>query len=171
MAIYTVLTTGLLANPSCLTLSSRDLRLPSLPFEQQILDAGHPSARNPGTKWVEFPQPWPQLLPFSHYSIALKTSIPSGPNDLSFYNHTQHILNLKQFNVILFINLFKLHIGMWITFLLYVCLVAQLCLTLCNPMDYSQPDSSVHGIFQARILEWVAISFSNIIMLIAVLTC
>ena len=31
----------------------------------------------------------------------------------------------------------------------------QLCLTLCNPMDYSPPDSSVYGIFQARILEWV----------------
>ena len=40
-------------------------------------------------------------------------------------------------------------------------LVAQLCLTLCNPMDCSPPDSSVHEIFQARILEWVAISFSR----------
>ena len=40
-------------------------------------------------------------------------------------------------------------------------LVAQLCLTLCNPMDCSPPGSSVHGIFQARILEWVAISFSG----------
>ena len=38
-------------------------------------------------------------------------------------------------------------------------LVAQLCLTLCDPMDYSLPGSSVHGILQARILEWVAISF------------
>ena len=34
----------------------------------------------------------------------------------------------------------------------------QLCLTLCNPMNCSLPGSSVHGIFQARILEWVAIS-------------
>ena len=33
--------------------------------------------------------------------------------------------------------------------------------TLCNPMDYSLPGSSVHGILQARILEWVAISFSG----------
>ena len=39
--------------------------------------------------------------------------------------------------------------------------VAQLCLTLCYPMHYSQPDSSIHGIFQARVLEWVAISFSR----------
>ena len=37
----------------------------------------------------------------------------------------------------------------------------QLCLTLCDPMDCGSPDSSVHGILQARILEWVAISFSN----------
>ena len=40
-------------------------------------------------------------------------------------------------------------------------LVAQLCLTLCDPMDGSPPGSSVHGISQARKLEWVAISFSR----------
>ena len=39
-----------------------------------------------------------------------------------------------------------------------VCSVTQLCSTLCNPMDYSLPGSSVHGIFQARVLEQVAIS-------------
>ena len=39
--------------------------------------------------------------------------------------------------------------------------VTQSCLTLCDPMDCSPPGSSVHGIFQARILEWVAISFSR----------
>ena len=39
--------------------------------------------------------------------------------------------------------------------------VAQLCLTLCNPMDCSLPGSSVHETFQARVLEWVAISFSR----------
>ena len=38
---------------------------------------------------------------------------------------------------------------------------AQSCLTLCDPMDYSLPGSSVRGILQARILEWVAISFSR----------
>ena len=37
-------------------------------------------------------------------------------------------------------------------------LVTQSCLTLCDPMDCSPPGSSVHGILQARILEWVAIS-------------
>ena len=39
--------------------------------------------------------------------------------------------------------------------------VAQLCPTLSDPMDCSPPDSSVHGIFQARVLEWGAIAFST----------
>ena len=39
--------------------------------------------------------------------------------------------------------------------------VAQLCLTLSDPMDCSPPGSSAHGIFQARVLEWGAIAFSN----------
>ena len=38
--------------------------------------------------------------------------------------------------------------------------VVQSCPTLCDPMDCSLPVSSVHGIFQAGILEWIAISFS-----------
>ena len=47
--------------------------------------------------------------------------------------------------------------------------VAQLCPTLCSPMDCSLSGSCVHGIFQARILEWVAISFSRIYILWAFL--
>ena len=46
--------------------------------------------------------------------------------------------------------------------LVCVCmLVAQSCPTLCDPMGYSPPGSSVHGVLQARILEWVAIPFSR----------
>ena len=37
----------------------------------------------------------------------------------------------------------------------------QLCLTLCNPKDCSLPGSSVHGILQIRVLEWVAVPFSR----------
>ena len=40
-----------------------------------------------------------------------------------------------------------------------VCSVAKLCLILCNPLDCSSSDFSVHGVLQARILEWVAIFF------------
>ena len=47
----------------------------------------------------------------------------------------------------------------------YICCccysVAKSCLILCDPVDGSPPESSVHGIFQTRILEWVAISFSR----------
>ena len=39
--------------------------------------------------------------------------------------------------------------------------VTQSCPTLCNPMDYSLPGLMVHGFFQARVLEWVAIAFSG----------
>ena len=39
--------------------------------------------------------------------------------------------------------------------------VAQLCPTLCDPVDCSLPGSSVHGIFQPRVLEWGAIAFSS----------
>ena len=43
--------------------------------------------------------------------------------------------------------------------------VAQSCLTLSDPMNWSLPGSSVHGIFQARVLEWGAIAFSDMAML------
>ena len=63
----------------------------------------------------------------------------------------------------------KLTSGPWTTYSMVPCIwsevkwseVAQLCPTLCDPMDCSLPGSSVYGIFQARILEWVAISFSR----------
>ena len=42
-----------------------------------------------------------------------------------------------------------------------MCSVTMLCPTICRPMDCSPPGSSAHEIFQARILEWVAISFFN----------
>ena len=40
--------------------------------------------------------------------------------------------------------------------------VTQSCLTLCDPVNCSLPSSSIHGIFQARVLEWVAISFTRV---------
>jgi len=42
--------------------------------------------------------------------------------------------------------------------------VAQSCPTLSDPMDYSPPGSSIHGILQARVLEWGAIAFSKILL-------
>ena len=75
---------------------------------------------------------------------------------------------------IFFLNLLGLHLIGWgpptlgreICFIWFtnsnvMCWYAQSWLTLCKPMDYSPPCSSVLGIFQARILEWVSISFSR----------
>ena len=47
--------------------------------------------------------------------------------------------------------------------------IAQLCPTLCDPMDCSPSGFSIHGIFQARVLEWVAISFSNLIVWVSLI--
>ena len=55
-------------------------------------------------------------------------------------------------------------IGPSLAWLIFV-LIAQSCLILCDPTDDSPPGSSVHGILQARILEWVAIPFSRQIIL------
>ena len=44
--------------------------------------------------------------------------------------------------------------------------VAQLCLTLSDPMDCSTPGSSIHGIFQARVLEWGAMGISLVVQLL-----
>ena len=41
----------------------------------------------------------------------------------------------------------------------HACVVSQSCLTFCDPMDCSPPGSSVHGVLQARILEWIVIAF------------
>ena len=47
--------------------------------------------------------------------------------------------------------------------------IAQLCPTLTDPMDCSPPGSSIHGIFQARVLEWGAIAFSDFVLLLLLL--
>ena len=58
-------------------------------------------------------------------------------------------------------NITNMHIPLVYSWWLSV-LVTQSCPTLCNPVDSSSPVSSVHGILQARMLEWVAILFSRV---------
>ena len=66
-----------------------------------------------------------------------------------------------------FLSSFSLPVLLFIYFFFIVvkyaalCLVTQLCPTLCYPMDCSPPRSSVHGTLQARILEWVAMPYSR----------
>ena len=98
------------------------------------------------------------FLPFYFYICCM---------DFSFYHY--------YFNLCHFVlecnngNNMYYHISslIWIFFYLLIfsenesVLVTQLCPALCEPMDRSPPGSSVHGILQARVLEWVAISFSR----------
>ena len=63
----------------------------------------------------------------------------------------------------MYINTY-MHEYICVIYILYACVHAkslQLCLTLCNPMDCSPPGSSLHGILQARILEWTAMPSSS----------
>ena len=87
---------------------------------------------------VPFPSPGdlpnPRIKPASLSSLALASSLPL--THLCFLSHRKKIE--LQFSS-----------------------VTQSCPTLCDPMDCSPPGSSVHGISQARIQEWVAISFSR----------
>ena len=71
-----------------------------------------------------------------------------------------------EINVRIWVNSNRCHqkisiLGAGILILVVLGLIAQSCPTLCDPLDYSPPVSSVQGIFQVRILEWVAISFSR----------
>ena len=92
----------------------------------------------------------------SHYktftSYYFKAFVTSGPNmtEYIFFHSISHYQKRKlQGNTFFLITS------------VYCVSVTQSCLTLCDPMGCSPPGSFVHGILQARILEWVAISFSR----------
>ena len=57
----------------------------------------------------------------------------------------------------------RLELTEYCRLIMLACTRAQLCLTLFDPTDWSPPGCSVHGMFQARILEWVAIIFTGLI--------
>ena len=62
-----------------------------------------------------------------------------------------------------FLNFLSSRVCVCVCVCVYQCVsVTQSCPTLCDPMDCSLPDSSVHGIFPARLLEWVAIPSSRL---------
>ena len=81
------------------------------------------------------------------------------------YMHTMLRIHLVQSPCSIIVNHFYASKFRWKSHLLKITKVkvsvAQLCLTLCNPMDRSLTGSSVYGILQGRILEWVAIPFSR----------
>ena len=80
------------------------------------------------------------------------TDVCTGSSELNAINHS--FTSLKVFG--------SSDYHSWLVFLENMeVLVTQLCLTLCDPMNCRPPDSSVCGILQARLLEWVAIPFSR----------
>ena len=83
------------------------------------------------------------------------------PISLEMFCETEDPFTLLPHCLSLFILTFDFSSSFLLSLWLYKSEVAQSCLTLCDPMDYSLPGSSIHRIFQARILEWVAISFSR----------
>ena len=88
----------------------------------------------------------PQMVTISSALLGVSSPTLQNLGLLSLYNHmTQFLIT------------YIVYIYMWVCIFVCVCAHACLhawsCLTLCNPMDCSPPGSSVHGIFQARILE------------------
>ena len=113
--------------------------------------------------FVEFAQCWNVLLmnlwgrKWSPRPIPPPSSICLQMKHLRQTRFVLPLLLLLDFSKYIKINMHKKSI-----FVIYwVNKVTQLCLTLCDPMEGSRSGSSVHGILQARILEWVAISFSR----------
>ena len=84
------------------------------------------------------------------------------------YRPTDSQFSLYAFRMIVNSNIWQIHALKRLQRLLVdvfacVCvLVTQLCPTLCDPLDYSPPGSSVHRILQKGILEWITVPFSNI---------
>ena len=101
----------------------------------------------------------------SHHGYDLH--FPNGDNVEHFFMRllVMCLVSLDKFQLKSFSHLltgFVVVVGLSSLYIPDVCMcgcsVTQSYLTLCDPMDCSLPGSSVHGIFQARILEWVAIS-------------
>ena len=108
---------------------------------------------------------WLWTVASVHYDSNLPNVYPntehqvfSSPENLGAYSSAQGLLRCTYKAPL------TLQSRVWTMVLwhcMYVCEVAQLCPTLFDPMDCSLPGSSVHGIFQAIVLEWIAISFSR----------
>ena len=93
------------------------------------------------------------LLITRHQGSMLSTRLTTVAMDL---DDMMEVMSTMFLHYKLFLPFHTLLLGVVV-----VVLVTQSCLTLCNPMDCSPPDSFIHGISEARILEWVAVSSSR----------
>ena len=92
-----------------------------------------------------------------------KLSISKGFPETTQVDWIQHLTGFFLF--LFYLTNFCLHSALqpllFLPSIFILCMCAQSCLTLCDPIDYSPPGSTVHGISQARILERVTISYST----------
>ena len=107
---------------------------------------------------------FPSAKGISYYQMSLKLHMPFILWILIETLSDFLSLRIKSPTAVLVYSILSLLLTRAIT-IIYICVcicacsVAQLCMTLCDPMDCSLPDFSVHGTSQSRILEWVAIFF------------
>ena len=103
-------------------------------------------------------------VPFSIFQLSLLTALLTypAPTSLCWWDHWP-APESEGYPVHMIIQELLLHCGpsVWVLACVYVCLLTQLCPALCDSMDYSVPGSSVHGILQARVLEWSAMPSSS----------
>ena len=95
---------------------------------------------------------WPAELQALHQARLTHEEVRRSPSQWGFWTKLTPVMEADMLS----------HVCVCVCVCMCVCvLVTQSCLILCNPMDCSPPGSSVHGILQARILEWAAISSSR----------
>ena len=113
----------------------------------------------PVREWLLCPSWWVFSYLFSHFSQALvfEWNIKQLENPTHFPPFVPFAFYQLSHGHIMSITL----LGFWTHVCCGLCLVAQSCLTLCDPTDYSPPGFSAHWILQARILEWVAMPSSR----------
>ena len=112
-------------------------------------------------KWIGFPPFIWILLPSTSLEI-----FHQGPPVIWMKSYGMYVKGIHDKDLIFHLEtsektLLLQGCGLEITAAVKICSVAQLCLPFCDPMDCSSPSSSVHGIFQAGILGWIASSFSR----------
>ena len=100
-------------------------------------------------------------FPGGGHGYPLQYSCLDNPIDRGAWQATVHRVAKSQTQLKWLSTHACMHVCMYIDRHICTRMHAQSCQTLCNPVDYSQPGSSVHEISQARIMEWVAISYSR----------
>ena len=99
-------------------------------------------------------------LPYCFPQQLHQFTVPVAMYRVSIFPYPHQYLLFSLFKITATLVDMKLYLVMFLISVQFNS-VAQSCPTLCDPMDCSLPGSSVHGIFWAKVLEWVAISFSR----------